>query len=456
LLFNAIYHTLIPNPLLLSSLYLSPRLFVGIFLAATLLFIAYFFPLCLIIAKIAIAALLIALFIDALLLYRWQGLSATRLLPDRLSNGDDNPISIHIDNGYPYAVSVELIDELPPQFQRRDTLFKVNLPANEAQTIGYTLRPTERGLYQYGVLNAFAATPLGLLQRRYQFEKTGKDIPVYPSFLQMRQYELIAISSRLQEYGIKRIRRIGQSMEFEHIREYVSGDDYRNVNWKASARNNEIMVNQYQDEKSQPIVSLIDKGRVMRMPFEGLSLLDYAINAALAISNIAIKKGDKAGLLTFAHQIGSVLAPSKQGNQMQHIQETLYNEQTQFLETDYQKLFVTVRRQFNQRCLLLLYTNFESLTALQRQLPYMRRLAKGHLLVVIFFENTELFQLTQTPADTIEAVYQKTIAEKLLAEKRQIVKELQAVGIQSILTTPQHLTVNTINKYLELKARGMI
>ncbi len=439
------------------SLFLSTRFFSALSASVLLLIAAYFFPLLFGIAKMAAIGLFIALIIDLLLLYRWRkGIFALRLLPDRLSNGDDNDIYWEIDNHYPYAISTTVVDELPIQFQLRDNAFLCRLAPAQSQRVRYALHPTERGQYWFGALNVFAATPIGFVQRRYQFETQGKTVAVYPSFLQMRQYELLAATNRLHEYGIKRIRRIGQSMEFEQIREYVSGDDYRNVNWKASARRNDIMVNQYQDEKSQPVVSIIDKGRVMRMPFEQLSLLDYAINAALVIANIALKKGDKAGLMTFSHQIGSIVLPDRRGKQLNDIQETLYKEETDFLETDYEKLFVAVRRNLNHRCLLLLYTNFESLSALHRQLPYLRRLSASHLLVVIFFENTELRHLINASADSIEAIYQKTIAEKLAFEKRQIVKELLAHGIQPILTTPQHLTVNTINKYLELKARGMI
>lgn len=194
----------------------------------------------------------------------------------------------------------------------------------------------------------------------------------------------------------------------------------------------------------------------MKMPFEQLTLLDYAINAALVISNIAIKKGDKAELITFAEQVETVVKAQKEGSQMRQIQERLYRENTRFLESDYEKLYVTLRRVATQRSLILLYTNFKSLSALRRQLPFLARLGKQHLVVVIFFENTELRSLLQAPANNLETIYQKTIAEKFGFEKRLIVKELQMHGIQAILTPPQLLTVNTINKYLELKARGMI
>jgi uncharacterized protein (DUF58 family) len=272
----------------------------------------------------------------------------------------------------------------------------------------------------------------------------------------MRKYELLAISNRLTETGVKKIRRIGHNMEFELIKEYVNGDDIRTINWKATARRQHLMVNHYQDERSQQVYSLIDKGRVMKMPFEGMSLLDYAINAALVIANIAIKKSDKAGLLTFQDKVGVLVPAARNSNQMGKILEVLYNQKTAYRETDFSVLHHFIRRKITQRSLLLLYTNFESMYSLQRQLPYLLALAKLHLLVVIFFENTEVKKLIDTPAADLREVYHKTIAEKFVYEKRLIVKELKKYGIQAVLTTPRQLTVDTINKYLELKSRGLI
>lgn len=256
--------------------------------------------------------------------------------------------------------------------------------------------------------------------------------------------------------GIKKMRRIGQNQEFELIKEYVSGDDFRTVNWKATARRSRLMINQFQDERSQQVYSLIDKGRAMQMPFAGMSLLDYAINASLVISNIAIKKADRAGLITFQDKIGSVLPASKRNNQISAIQEVLYNQKTAYLETDFSVLYATIRKAISQRSLLLLFTNFESVFSLQRQLPYLINLARQHLLVVIFFENTELRQLVEENAESLREIYNQTVAERFSFEKKLIVRELHKHGIQSILTAPEKLTVNTINKYLELKARNLI
>jgi uncharacterized protein (DUF58 family) len=281
-------------------------------------------------------------------------------------------------------------------------------------------------------------------------------VPVYPSFLQMRKFELMAFTNRLRDHGLKKIRRLGHTMEFEQIKDYALGDDVRNINWKATAKRNALMINQFQDEKSQPVYSVIDKGRVMKMPFEGLKLVDYAINATLVISNIALKKGDKAGMFSFSRKVENQVIAQRRASQMNLILETLYNLDTDFNESDFSRLYIDIKRKITQRSLLLLYTNFETLDALHRQLPYLQAIAKNHLLVVVFFENTELKKMLTQPALSTKEIFEKTIAEKFVYEKKLIVNELNAYGIQTILTEPQQLTVNTINKYLEIKARGLL
>ncbi|MEL6843797.1 MAG: DUF58 domain-containing protein, partial [Bacteroidota bacterium] len=243
---------------------------------------------------------------------------------------------------------------------------------------------------------------------------------------------------------------------FEQIKEYVRGDDYRTLNWKATARSGKLMVNQFRDERAQHIYCLIDKSRNMKMPFEGMSLLDYAINASLVLSNIALLKQDRAGIIAFSERNDSIVKSSNRPTHMNLIMEVLYNQTTRYLEADYERLYSAISRQVTQRSLLVLFTNFESLSALRRMLPYLKRLNRTHLLVVVFFENTELRELLDAQPGSMEEIYIKTIAENFAYEKKQIVRELERHGIIAILSPPQNLTVNTLNKYLELKARGMV
>lgn len=440
----------------LRSLYLDARVFILLAGTVALFLLAYFFPVLFSVARAGIWVVVAFVLLDILIIFRaGEGVRAVRELPEKFSNGDENRVRIVLENHYNFTVSVGVVDELPVQFQTRDLEFYTTIRSGHEKVLEYSVRPVERGEYRFGAINILVSGPLRLARRRFC---AGEDrmVPVYPSFLQMRRYELLAISNRLAEAGIKKIRRVGITLEFDQIRQYVNGDDYRTINWKATARTGSFMVNQYQDERSQHVYSVIDKGRAMKMPFDGMSLLDYAINTSLVISNIAVLRQDKAGIVTFADYVGTILPAERKRVQMHRIQEVLYNQKTDFTESDFEALYAGIRQKVTTRSLLILYTNFETLSSLQRQLPFLRRMARDHMLVIIFFENTELRDLLSKPARTTVEIYQKTIAQKFAFEKRLIVRELKRYGIHSVLTTPQSLTVDAINKYLEVKARRMI
>ncbi|HET7732558.1 MAG TPA: DUF58 domain-containing protein [Paludibacter sp.] len=441
---------------LLKSLYLNHLFFYVLLGIGGLFFISFFVKWMFDVAVILLLIFLLITLIDIFILYAGKkGLEATRELPDRFSNGDENIIHISLTNNYPVPVLAEIIDEIPFQFQKRDFLVKLHLTGHATKAIEYSLRPTERGEYLFGKLNVYAQSPVRLVSKRYIFCENAT-IATYPSFMQLRKYDMMAFSNNLMEYGLKRIRRIGHTMEFEQIKEYVQGDDMRTINWKATSKKNALMVNQYQDEKSQSVYQVIDTGRSMQMPFEGLSLLDYAVNSTLALSNIVLKKQDKAGMFTFSKKVGNYVAAERRAGQMNRMMESLYRIETDFMESDFSRLYVDIKQSVTQRSLIMLYSNFETMDALRRQLTYLKGIAGNHLLILVFFDNTELNQLINRPTQNVQEVYDKIIAEKFVFEKRLIVRELQKHGIQSILTRPENRTIDTINKYLELKARGMI
>ncbi|WP_236027212.1 DUF58 domain-containing protein [Gelidibacter pelagius] len=438
------------------SFYIQPRFFYSGIFIITLFVFSYFIPVLFGIAQLSILVVLLLFFLDALIVFfNSNKIVAHRILPDKFSNGDNNQVEISVENKYPFIIYLTIIDEVPIQFQIRDFELKLKVKPNKEDRIGYNLKPTERGEYHFGNLNVYAATRIGLVAKRFRFDNEAM-VPTYPSFKQLRKFELININNNLQDYGVKKIRRIGHSMEFEQIKDYVLGDDLRTINWKATAKKNSLMINQFQDEKSQPIYSIIDKGRVMKMPFDGLSLLDYAINATLVISSIALKKHDKAGMLSFSKKVENIVVAQRRSSQMRLILESLYNIKTDYYESDFSRLYANIKRNITQRSLILLYTNFETLDSLNRQLAYLKAIAKNHLIVVIFFKNTELTSIVDEKAGTIQQVYDKVIAEKFAFEKRLIVQELKKYGIYSILTTPENLTIDTINKYLEIKSRGLL
>ncbi len=440
----------------IKKLYIHERFYAYIAIIAATFLVSFWFPILYVIAWYLVTILGVLFVSDVFLLFNDKnGISARRILTQKFSNSDDNPIPITIKNNYNFKIEVKVIDELPEQFQKRDFEQVSSINPLNVWEFEYTVKPVKRGEYYFGKLNVFVSTFLKIVSKKYQFQE-NEMVAVYPSYIQMKKYEFLAMSNRLTEFGLKKIRRIGHTLEFEQIKNYIIGDDVRTINWKATAKRSQLMVNQYQDEKSQPIYSIIDTGRVMKMPFEELKLLDYSINATLAFSNIALRKNDKAGLLTFSKKVDTVVAASNKKTHLNTINEALYSISTQYSDSDYGFLYAFIKRKITQRSLLILYTNFEHISSLKRQIPFLKAIAKQHLLVVVFFENTELDDLINENAEDLQAIYHKTIAEKFAYEKRLIVKELESKGIYGILTKPQNLTVNVINKYLEFKAKGFI
>ena len=391
---------------------------------------------------------------DIALLWTRRGITASRHCSSRFSNGDENPVSLQVENNYPFAVRLNIIDEIPHIFQRRDVNFPLRLKARENGTVDYTLRPTKRGVYGFGQIRAFASSPIGLVQRRFTCDEPT-DVAVYPSYLMLNQYEFLAISNNLTEMGIKRIRRVGNNTEFEQIKSYVQGDDYRHINWKASARTHHLMVNVYTDERSQQIINVIDKGRIMQQAFEGMTILDYAINASLVLSYVALHRDDKAGVITFADKFSDFIKPDRGPAQMNDILECLYHQTTNFAESDYSSLVVNTNHLVGRRSLLILYTNFFDYNGMLRQLPYLRQLNSRHRLLVVFFIDEERRDFINQQPRSIRDYYEHSIAAKIDHEQTLIINTLREFGINSLLTSPQNLSVNVINRYLEMKSRGM-
>lgn len=429
---------------------MTPRFFVLLAVLVLLIGLGFAVPLMFFVGRWLLGALFVLLLLDAVLLYGKRGVQVWRTMSERFSNGDDNEVDIRVESQYPFPLNLQIIDEIPAVFQRRDVLFKLRLQKEEGKNVKYLLRPTSRGVYSFGYISIFARSPVGLIQRRFTMGEP-KEVKVYPSYLMLTHYELLAINNRLTDLGIKRIRRVGNHTEFEQIKDYVVGDDFRRINWRATARASKLMTNVYQDEHSQQVFNVIDKGRVMQQAFRGMTYLDYAINASLVLSYIAMRKDDKAGIATFSDKFEDFVAPSARSGHMQQILETLYRQQTQFAESDYSALVAHFNQCVSKRSLVVLYTNFANKVSMERQLPYLVQLNRRHRLLVVFFVDNELKDYIATRPDNDEEYYRHVIAEQFAYEQRLVVSSLKNHGILALLTTPESLSVDVINKYLELK-----
>jgi len=438
------------------NIYLT-KWFFAAFVAVILLYVlAFSIPELEFTANVVLASLVGLTCIDALLVFSSkEPIIIERKLNSRLNLGDENHVVLTIKNNTPQPINFSIIEGFPVEMQVRATVFKGIVGSDNSKEFRYTFVPKRRGEFEFGDVFVIIRSMFFLASRRidYPLEET---VHVYPSVLQMKQYELQVFHQQKTSSGIKKIRRLGNNSEFEQIKNYVQGDELKTINWKATSRRNELMVNQYQEEKSQNIYCIIDKSRNMQMEFDGLSMLDYSINSSLVFSNIALKKGDKAGLITYSDKIGTMLAAERSGGQMRRIQEALYNQKTQYKESNFELLYNSIRRTVKSRSLLVLFTNFETEFAMRRAMPYLRKLNQKHVLMVVFFQNSELQELAFQPSKTIHEVYQSAVAERMISIKSKVARELRQNGIQTVLTLPEELSINTINKYLELKAKGAI
>jgi uncharacterized protein (DUF58 family) len=429
--------------------YIIGSIIVGIFI------LSFFEPVLMQVALLACGCVAVITLVDAGFVFsRKHPIQAERICTDRFSNGDENTVTLRIINRLSYRVTLIIIDEIPKQFGDKKAEMKIVVGEHETVILPYQLRPVERGEYLFDRINVLLHTPLNMVTRQLKIGDEKK-VSVYPSYVQMRRFHLKAVAGQLRETGERALRKIGSSLEFEQIKDYVTGDDSRTINWKATARRNSIMVNSFMDERSQQVICLVDKGRTMKMPFKGMTLLDHAINATLVLSNIVLLKQDKAGMISFGKKVDQFVTPDKKSTQLSFLMEALYRQKTDFLDSDFGALYASVRYRVKQRSLLILFTNFESMYGMERQLPFLKKLATHHAVLVIFFENTELTDLQHMAADSVEKVYLKAIANKFALEKRLIVKELQKNGIMAMLTSPEKLSANTINRYLDIKARQL-
>lgn len=404
---------------------------------------------------LALGFVLLVLIDFALLFGSSKSVTASRKMASRFSNGDDNIVEIECINHYPFNIYLRLVDEIPIQFQLRNFHFDLSLEASQAKKLTYKLRPVTRGVYHFGNINLQISNRLGLVRRHLAIDQQAQ-IAVYPSFHQLKRIELLSFAEMKNLLGFKKIRNLGYNQEFEQVKDYVIGDEIKHINWNATARKNNMMVNQFQDEKSQHVYCLLDMGRTLEMPFNGMSLLDYSINACLAISQIILKNNDEAGLITYDKKIRSIVPARKTNNQLHQLLETLYGQKTAFEESTLEPVYSYIQNKIRQRSLLIFFINFESIYSLKRNLPLYTKLSKSHLVLLVNYKNTEIVQLANQTAGTIDGIYQKTIAENFLFEKRTFLKELSRYGIYTLFAAPEDINIATINKYLEIKARGLL
>lgn len=436
-------------------MFLTPRFFILLAAVAFCSALGVVWPVCYDAAQCLLVCMVLAIAVDAWFLWRRAKLTAQRSCKARFSNAEPNAVSIRVENLCSLPLWLTVRDELPREFRFHRAVIPMHLSAHEGLTARYELTPTQRGAYEFGHVLVYARSRVGLLERKLTLGEP-RTVKVYPAFQHLERYELACVGDHLQQSGNKRLRRPGNSTEFDQIKDYVPGDDYRRLNWKASARSRRWMVNMYREERAQPIWCLVDKGRTMQRTFADVTLLDYAINAALVLSYVALRRADMPGLVTFGPTVEQTVPALHRPHQLQLLLETLYAQQSVYGEADYAALSAHLSRQLHRRSLLVLFTDFTSVHALERQLPYLKHLARQHALLVVFFEDEEVQELADSQPTDVDGMRLRVLASDFCLEKKRMAAILQQQGIYPLCTTPRHLSVDVVNRYLELKHRQVV
>lgn len=418
-------------------------------------------------AVVYLIALLLLVIVDFLLTTRPYDLEVERLHDQRLSLGADNAITILIANRSRRKLSLHIRDEFPSSFYSSATILQGHVGPYELHEARYHLRPYQRGNYAFGDIHLRYTSFLQTFIRQARYSAQGA-IKVYPNVLDVRKYDILARRGLLHELGLRPQRILGSGTEFERLREYSTDDEYRRINWKATARRGKPIAAEYETERSQYVVSLIDSGRLMRSPVppstnepqqsrpQSLAKLDYAINSALLLSYVALLKGDYAGLLTFADDVRNYLAPKRGKVQFQRMLEALYHVQFEMVEANHAQALAYLGSRHRRRSLVVMYTDLVTLDAARPMIAHMAQLSRRHIPLCVLIADPHISQLRHQSVQQSQAVYKRAVAEMLLDERKAVCDMLNRHGVLTLDVPANQLSVSVINTYLELKGRGAL
>jgi uncharacterized protein (DUF58 family) len=379
----------------------------------------------------------------------------TRRHDTKLSLGAKNPIHLSVRNRSRQLATFWLRDEPPDAFMIDARILTCTVRARRTWHGVYWVRPLRRGDYQFGNLNLRWRGPLGLIVRQARIE-AGGTVKVYPNLLDVQRYDLLLRRNRLQELGLRHTRMFGQGTEFERLREYLPDDDFRRINWKATARRHRPITIEYQTERSQNIVAVLDIGRMMQSPVAQIAKLDYVINAVLFLVYVATGKGDKVGLMTFADEVAQFISPRQGRGQFYRMLELLYAVEAQPVEPNYRRALSYLALKQRKRALIVIFTDLSGGMSMQSLVSHVSVLARRSLPLVVTISDPDIHATTQQrPYDSL-TVYQRAVAAQLLDERRVALENLQRQGVLTLDVPANQLSMAVINRYLELKGRTLL
>jgi uncharacterized protein (DUF58 family) len=373
----------------------------------------------------------------------------------KLSLGAENPIYLTLRNRSHRPATFWLRDEPPPSFELSTLILAGQVQPRQMWQDEYRVRPLRRGDYEFGNLNLRWQGPLGLIVRQAGIQAAAP-VKVYPNLLDIRRYDLLLRQNRLQELGLRHTRMFGQGTEFERLREYLPDDEFRRINWKATARRHRPITVEYQTERSQNVIAVLDTGRMMQSPVAHIAKLDYVINAVLFLAYVATGKGDKVGLMTFADDVDKFIGPRQGRGQFYRMLELLYAVEAHPVEPDYRQALSYLALKQRKRALVVIFTDLSGGPSMQSLVSHVSVLARRSLPLVVTISDPDTHAVAQQEPQNSLAVYQRAAAVQLLDDRQVALDHLRRQGVLTLDVPANQLSMAVINRYLELKGKTLL
>lgn len=406
-------------------------------------------------AVLLIDVVLLALGVTDFLVARSSSVLVRRVLPPRLQVGVDNVVQLQLHNKDGRSVTMAIRDDAPPEFETAPAQVDLALGSRERTTVTYTARPKTRGRFGFGDVHVRVLGPLGLMWH----ERTLPSSVVVSVFPDMRGASRLLLGDAMLDLvnlGLRQLKRDGRGSEFARLRDYTQGDSVREVDWKATGRRGKPVTRVMESERSQTVLIAIDAGRAMAARVDELTKLDHAVNAALFLAFVAVRNGDRVGLVVFADDVKAFLPPASGRAQYRKIVDTLYDTKPNLTYVDYLELFRELNVRLRKRSLLCVFTDLLDEDQAQTMVNPLKRLARRHVPLCLTVKDSALGQLLRTPPAEVELAYQHAVGAELLIEREGMKRKVAQDGVRVIDVDAQDLNFAAVNAYLEIKARGAL
>jgi uncharacterized protein (DUF58 family) len=395
-------------------------------------------------------ALLVLFFLDASVTARQWRFEVKREKPARLSVGVANEVTLLVENRGHWPMQVIVRDPPPAGFAAEPALLPARVPAHTWVRLAYRLIPPDRGNFSLGDLYLRCRGLLGLVSIDRRCE-AAEVVQVYPNLLEVRRYEALVRATLVRAGGYHTRRLPGAGREFSHFRDYTVDDDYRHVSWKATARRGKPITSVYESEHSQDIFFCLDVGRMMAARVGTLSKLDHAINAVLMLTHVSQRFQDNLGLLVFSHTVHLYLPPTKGRAQYARFLQALYTIKPELCYVNYREAFEHLISRHRKRALTMIFTDLLDETVSAEYREAVRLLKRFHLPLTLAAADVPLQDLSRRTPSSVDELYQIQTARDLLHGRAEMLRSLEREGVMVVDTVPDRLTVDAVNRYLELK-----